>query len=93
MKLLRALVLMLSLVCSSIAAGPPTDDEIYDKVRINLANDRDVKGGAIEVVVTKGVVELRGSVKAEKQRLKAEKVTKKVKGVQRVVNNLKIAPV
>ena len=39
----------------SLAANPPSDDEIYDKVRITLANDKDVKGGAIEVKVTHGV--------------------------------------
>lgn len=74
-------------------AGPPSDDEIYDKVRITLANDKDVKGGAIEVQVSKGVVELSGTVRLEKQRTKAEKVAKKVKGVQKVINNLKVSPV
>ena len=92
MPFVRTLLVVLSLACSLLAAGPPTDDEVYDNVRINLANDRDVKGGAIEVVVTKGVVELRGLVKTEKQRVKAEKIAKKVKGVQKVVNNLKMAP-
>ena len=73
-------------------AAPPSDDEIYDKVRITLANDKDVKGGAIEVKVTQGVVELSGTVRLEKQRTKAEKVAKKVKGVQKVINNLKVSP-
>jgi osmotically-inducible protein OsmY len=75
-----------------LLAAPISDDEIYDKVRIALANDRDVKGGAIEVHVSQGVVELRGTVRLEKQKEKAEKVAKKVKGVQKVVNNLKITP-
>ena len=92
MRLLRTLLLSLSLIWPAVAASPPTDDEIYDKVRINLANNRDVNGGAIEVVVTKGVVELRGTVRLEKQKEKAEKTAKKVKGVQKVVNNLKVAP-
>jgi osmotically-inducible protein OsmY len=92
MSLLRALLLSIVVIYSAAAAGPPTDDEIYDKVRISLANDRDVKGGAIEVVVTKGVVELRGTVRLDKQKEKAEKAARKVKGVQRVINNLKVAP-
>jgi osmotically-inducible protein OsmY len=93
MKRILTLLLMVCLVAgASMSADPLSDDEIYDKVRINLANDRDVKGGHIEVVVSKGVVELRGNVKLEKQRVKAEKIAKKVKGVQRVVNNLKVAP-
>jgi osmotically-inducible protein OsmY len=77
---------------AAIAAPPPTDDEIYDRIRIVLTNDNVVKGGAIEVKVSKGVVELDGTVRLEKQRNKAEKLTKKVKGVQKVINNLKIAP-
>ena len=92
MRLLRALLLGALLTCAGFAAGSPTDDEIYDKVRITLANNRDVKGGAIEVVVTKGVVELRGVVRQDKQKEKAEKAAKKVKGVQRVINNLKVVP-
>lgn len=93
MKFALTLLLSLWLTGAAIAAGPPSDDEIYDKVRITLANDRVVKGGNIEVKVSNGVVELNGAVRHEKQRLKAEKVAKKVKGVQKVVNNLKVAPV
>ena len=52
----------------------------------------DVKGGAIEVKVTQGV-ELLPYRAVEKQRLKAERVAKKVKGVQKVINNLKVSPV
>jgi osmotically-inducible protein OsmY len=93
MRLLLSLVLALWLTGTALAADPPSDDEIYDKVRIVLANDRDVKGGAIEVVVSKGVVELRGNVRVEKQRVKAEKLAKKVKGVHQVINNLKVTPI
>jgi osmotically-inducible protein OsmY len=93
MKFFRVLLLGLWLSAGAVAAGPPSDDEIYDKVRITLTNDADVKGGAIEVKVSKGVVELHGSVRLEKQRLKAEKLAKKVKGVQKVVNNLKVTPI
>lgn len=92
MRFLRIILLTVLFAYATTAADPPTDDEIYDKVRITLANDRDVKGGAIEVVVSKGVVELRGTVRQQKQKDKAEKTAKKVKGVQRVVNNLKVSP-
>jgi hyperosmotically inducible periplasmic protein len=93
MRFFLVALLSLWLEGVALAAGPVSDDEIYDKVRITLANDRDVKGGNIEVKVSKGVVELQGTVRLEKQRAKAEKVAKKVKGVQKVVNNLKVAPV
>ena len=92
-RYLLSLVITLLLAVVALAAPPTPDDEIYDRVRILLTNDNTVKGGAIEVKVTKGVVELGGTVRLEKQRTKAEKLAKKVKGVQKVVNNLKVAPV
>ncbi|MEO8126753.1 MAG: BON domain-containing protein [Bryobacteraceae bacterium] len=73
------------------AAKELSDDEIYDQVRLKLAGDRDVGGGAITVKVTQGAVELSGMVKTDSIRTKAEKLTKKVKGVKSVVNHLKVA--
>lgn len=66
------------------------DDRIYDDVRRKLANDIDVKGGGLEVAVKNGAVTLRGQVHDTKARAKAEKITKKVKGVVSVDNELKI---
>ena len=37
-----------------------------------------------------GVVTLSGSVESKQQKIKAEKVAKKVKGVKQVVNNIEI---
>jgi len=74
---------------ASATQGSP-DDEIYDQVRRRLANDPNVKGGAIEVEVRDGVVTLRGKVREEKQKLKAERITRKVKGVKKVVNELRV---
>jgi osmotically-inducible protein OsmY len=53
-------------------------------------NHPDVKGGAIEVVVHDGVVTLQGKVRTEKGRQKAESLTSKVKGVKKVVNELRV---
>ena len=89
-KVVLAIALLLAPV---LAADPVSDDTIYDQVRIKLAADRDIGGGKIDVKVSEGVVELTGKVKTERQKQKAEKIAKKVKGVQRVVNNLAIAPV
>ncbi len=69
-----------------------TDDQIYDQVRGKLASDRDVKGGAIDVDVHDGVVTLRGKVREEKQKSKAERLARKVKGVKKVVNELQLEP-
>jgi osmotically-inducible protein OsmY len=93
MRLNLPLPFVLLLVCVAFAADPFSDDIIYDQVRIRIANDRDIGGMKIDVQVTKGEVELTGSVRAERQRERAEKLAKKVKGVQRVVNKIKVAPV
>ena len=66
------------------------DDAIVDQVRIKLADDPIVKGGALSVECQNGVVTLTGAVETEKQKARAEKVTKKVKGVKQVVNQLTI---
>jgi osmotically-inducible protein OsmY len=73
---------------AAFAQKRSADDEVYDRVRQRLAADRDVKGGGIEVDVKNGVVTLRGKVREEKQKTKAEHITRKTKGVQKVVNEL-----
>jgi osmotically-inducible protein OsmY len=91
-KLLCALLLLVCVIPQSIAAGPVSDDELHDKVRIRLAGDREVGGEKIEVQVDNGVVTLSGIVQSSKARSRAEKLTKKVKGVHKVVNELKVSP-
>jgi hyperosmotically inducible protein len=59
-------------------------------VRIKLAGDPVVKGGAISVDVKQGVVTLSGQVATSKQRDRAGRVAKKVRGVKQVVNNLSV---
>ena len=67
-----------------------TDDTITDQVRLKLASDPDVKGGALQVDVKEAVVTLSGAVELPKQRDKAEKLTRKVKGVKNVVNKIEV---
>ena len=67
-----------------------SDDSIYDQVKRRLANDMDVKGGGLQVDVQQGVVTIRGTVETEKQKAKATKVAKKVKGVKSVTNELQV---
>ncbi|MBL8292312.1 MAG: BON domain-containing protein [Bryobacterales bacterium] len=79
----------------ALAAGlalAQSDDHIYDRVRMRLAEDPAVNGGALQVEVKNGAVTLRGNVKNEKAREKAEKLAKKVKGVKSVTNELKVDP-
>lgn len=93
---MRVLSILLSfaflmMVCQpALAQKKGADDVIYDRVRQRLSADRDVKGGAIEVDVKDGVVALRGVVREERQKSRAEHVAKKVKGVKKVVNELRV---
>lgn len=89
-RLMGILVLSLLMVGSvpSFAQTSHSDDQIYDLVRQRLANDPDVKGGALQVDVKDGVVTIRGEVEKESQRRKAERIVHKVKGVKSVNNQL-----
>ena len=67
-----------------------SDDAIHDTVIRKLAADQVVKGAAFDVEVKQGVVTLRGKVETEKQKSKAEHITKKMNGVNSVVNELQV---
>jgi osmotically-inducible protein OsmY len=73
-------------------AASSDDDRITDQVRMRLAGDADVKGGALEVTVTNGEVMIKGRVDTEKGKSKATKLAKKVKGVKSVDNELSVGP-
>ena len=68
-----------------------SDDSIHDLVKRKLANDPDVKGGALEIDVKDGVVTLRGKVETDKLKQKAERLAKKVNGVKKVVNEIQLS--
>jgi osmotically-inducible protein OsmY len=82
-------VLLLAAVCLA-ADKVVSDDMIYDNVRIKLASDQIVKGGALNVDVKEGVVTLGGMVENSKQKDRAAKLAKSVKGVKQVINNLNL---
>lgn len=78
---------------SIVLAGPQAnDDQIYDRVRMRLAGDPDVKGGALDISVKDGVVTIKGKVDTEKAKRRAAALAKKVKGVKSVENDLAIGP-
>lgn len=87
---LIAILLVLGLVAPAFSAQKPTisDDALFDMVRRRLASDPLVKGGAFDVAVKEGVVTIRGKVDSQKQKDRATKITKKVKGVRGVDNQL-----
>jgi hyperosmotically inducible protein len=69
-----------------------TDDTVRDQVMVKLASDQDVGGNPIDVDVHQGVATLKGKVRTDKQKSKAEKLAKKVKGVTSVTNQLVVSP-
>src|SRR3954465_3928811 len=83
-------LLVMAAVCVAADPKPVSDDAIYDQVRIKLASDAVVKGGALKVDVKQGVVTLSGDLEQEKQSDRATKIAKRVKGVKEVVNNITI---
>lgn len=94
---MRRFLAVAALLAGSIAfaqapAAPTPDDRISDQVRMRLATDPDVKGGALDVTVRDGVVTIKGRVDTEKGRDRATKLTKKVKGVKEVDNELVVGP-
>jgi osmotically-inducible protein OsmY len=97
MKRLAALVLLIlggftQTVPAYGQKTPPSDDRITDQVRMKLATDPDVKGGALEVDVANGIVTIKGRVDSEKGKNKATRLAKKVKGVKSVENDLQVGP-
>jgi hyperosmotically inducible periplasmic protein len=90
-KIVAALVIFLLVAGVCLAADKVvTDDIIHDNVIIKLASDQIVKGGALTVDVKQGVVTLTGLVENSKQKDRATKLAKAVKGVKQVVNNINL---
>jgi osmotically-inducible protein OsmY len=87
---LIAVLLLVTLAMPMLVAqkSAVSDDAISDNVRQRLAIDPDVRGAALEVSVKNGVVTIKGRVHTEKGRKKATEITKKVKGVVNVDNQL-----
>lgn len=90
-----ALLMLSALTPSSLLAGQKggdPDDRISDQVRMKLATDPDVKGGALDVTVKEGVVVIKGRVDTDKAKSKASHLAKKIKGVKEVDNELVVGP-
>ncbi len=96
-KGLLAVVALLAGVVSQSALGqdakPATpDDRITDQVRMKLAVDQEVKGGALDVSAKDGVVVIKGRVESDKAKNRATHIARKVKGVKDVDNELVVGP-
>ena len=84
--------LLLAVGLLRAAPDAARDAMMTDQVRRKLANDAEVKGGALDVDVKDGVATIKGKVSRQKDVGRAERIAKKVKGVKSVVNQLEVSP-
>ncbi len=91
-KMMATILVSMALCFTATGQSSKADDRMTDQVRLKLAENPEVNGGAIDVDVKNGVVILKGNVRTERARGKAESVAKKVKGVKAVDNRLKVDP-
>ena len=91
-KFLAALLAIILTAGTAFAADktPPADGVINDNVMIKLASDQVVKGGALKIDVKDGVVTISGTVENDRQKERASKLAKQVKGVKKVINNINL---
>jgi osmotically-inducible protein OsmY len=68
------------------------DASITTQVKTRFANDPTVSAMSIQVETLKGVVQLSGFAKSERERATAENLARPVEGVSRVVNNILVRP-
>lgn len=105
MKSLKAIVLALAAVlggaqlagCASSpthrsAGGFVDDAAITTKVKAALAGAKDVSALEVNVTTYRGIVELSGFVDSEAEARKAVEVARGVSGVQKVYNDMHVAP-
>jgi len=69
---------------------PMKDSYITTKVKAELAADHDTKAREIHVTTIDGVVTLRGVVKSDAEKDRAERDAMRIKGVREVHNRLKV---
>ncbi|MPY90432.1 MAG: BON domain-containing protein [Luteitalea sp.] len=94
----RLLVGLLAIVVTApLAAGcaqrvsRQTDDStIQVRVTTALLNDPEIKGSAIDVAVTNGVVTLTGPVRSKSEVQQALKLARSISGVTEVRSKLKV---
>lgn len=71
------------------AFAQDADDLLYNRVLRKLNNDRSLRIRDLTVTVVQGVVTINGVVRTERLKQRAKKVAS-VKGVKKVVNELRI---
>lgn len=70
----------------------PTSTEVEVDITSKFLDDQDLRSQSIDVKVNGGVAVLSGHVPNEELKTRAEKITRTVKGVKNVLNNLSVQP-
>ena len=84
---------LLLIACSVIPLptfSATQDDVIYDRVIRKLVNDPRLKTNTLDVIVSEGLVTVKGVVETEKLRGRVNKIIRKIKGVKKVVNQVHV---
>jgi osmotically-inducible protein OsmY len=66
---------------------------VVARVNISLSQQKEVDVSGMHIEARNGVVTLGGHVKSDHERRLAEKTVLEIKGVDKVVNNLRIEPI
>lgn len=77
---------------AAVRAQEVSDGYIAATIKAALLDNRNTSGTRINVDSDQGVVQLSGFASSEAEKAAATKVAASVKGVQKVVNNVAIAP-
>ncbi|MBC7480799.1 MAG: BON domain-containing protein [Rhizobacter sp.] len=94
---LAALVLIAASGCA-VQRGQETvgayvdDAAITTSVKTRFIDNKDVDAGAIKVETLNGTVMLSGFAKSQDERMKAQDIAMKVKGVKTVKNEIAVRP-
>ena len=94
---LAALVLIAASGCA-VQRGQETvgayvdDAAITTSVKARFIDNKDVDAGAIKVETLNGTVMLSGFAKSQDERMKAQDIAMKVKGVKTVKNEIAVRP-
>ena len=101
-KRMRALSVVLCLLCAAMVAGCPgdrmsqstteavDDSLIANKVTLALYSDKQGSGRGIAVEASQGIVELTGVVASTAEAQQAAQIAQQVKGVKAVRNRLRV---
>ena len=94
---LAALVLIAASGCA-VQRGQETvgayidDAAVTTSVKARFIDNKDVDAGAIKVETLNGTVMLSGFAKSQDERMKAQDIASKVKGVRTVKNEIAVRP-